>query len=108
VLPDLVQFSAGVVQEDRKGHDAENDEPAAGAATFPVDHVEEAPEHVFKLTDVATQNPRVAGMTALVQPVIALEREPSDASWLTLCDGLGVLVVWPPDFDQLRATQKGM
>ncbi len=33
--------------------------------------------------------------------VLALEREPSDRRWLTLCTELGVLVAWAPDFDSI-------
>jgi hypothetical protein len=36
-----------------------------------------------------------------VQPVLAVERRPSDESWVGLCDRLGVRLVWPPEFAQL-------
>ena len=36
-----------------------------------------------------------------VQPVLAVERRPSDASWTELCNRLGVRLVWPPSFEQL-------
>jgi hypothetical protein len=34
-----------------------------------------------------------------VRPVIAAEREPSDASWLDLCAAAGVTLVWPGAFE---------
>jgi hypothetical protein len=36
-----------------------------------------------------------------VRPVLAVERQPADGSWVDLCDRLGVLLVWPPGFVQL-------
>jgi hypothetical protein len=33
--------------------------------------------------------------------VLAAEREPTDSRWATLCDSLGVLLVWPENFDAL-------
>jgi hypothetical protein len=36
-----------------------------------------------------------------VRRVIAVEREPSDASWTELCEAAGVTLVWPATFDML-------
>jgi hypothetical protein len=36
-----------------------------------------------------------------IQPVLAVERRPSDDSWAALCGKLGVRLIWPPDFEQL-------
>jgi hypothetical protein len=33
--------------------------------------------------------------------VIAVEREPGDASWMTLCEALDVRLVWPQIFETL-------
>jgi hypothetical protein len=38
----------------------------------------------------------VAGQAAEVRPVLAVERRPSDETWLHLCESLGVTLVWPP------------
>lgn len=32
---------------------------------------------------------------------IAVERKPSDPSWIDLCNSLGITLVWPGTFDQL-------
>lgn len=34
-----------------------------------------------------------------VRAVLALERQPSDSRWMTLCDDHDVRLVWPPAFD---------
>jgi hypothetical protein len=36
-----------------------------------------------------------------VRRVIAVEREPSDASWIELCEAAGVTLVWPETFGTL-------
>jgi hypothetical protein len=36
-----------------------------------------------------------------VVAVLATEREPSDHSWLELCQALGIALVWPGSFDKL-------
>ena len=36
--------------------------------------------------------------------VLAIERQPSDQSWLELCAELDVRVVWPGSFDQLETS----
>jgi hypothetical protein len=38
---------------------------------------------------------------AVVRPVLAVEGEPKDPSWLALCDSLGVTLAWPPNFSGL-------
>ena len=36
-----------------------------------------------------------------VTPVLVGELEPTDSSWLDLCDSLGVVLAWPGSFDRL-------
>lgn len=38
-----------------------------------------------------------------IQPVLAVEREPSDTSWIGLRGAYGVQLTWPPDFPGLGA-----
>ncbi len=38
-----------------------------------------------------------------VRRVIAVEREPSDASWIELCEAAGVTLVWPATFGTVFA-----
>lgn len=45
----------------------------------------------------------LAARATRVQPVLAVEREPSDSSWSELCNAQGVLLVWPPDFSALSS-----
>ena len=41
------------------------------------------------------------GSSGTVVPVIATSGRPADASWESLCSGLGVMLVWPEHFDSL-------
>ena len=43
----------------------------------------------------------LATVYPVVKPVLALERHPSDASWLNLCADLGIRVVWPGTMGQV-------
>lgn len=36
-----------------------------------------------------------------VRPVLAVEREPTDPSWIALCDSLDARLVWPARFDEM-------
>jgi hypothetical protein len=41
-----------------------------------------------------------------IQPVLAVERKPTDDSWADLCSDLGILLVWPGEFDRLKSLLK--
>jgi hypothetical protein len=45
---------------------------------------------VLRYRQRASRNEEASG-------VLALEREPTDPSWITLCEALGVRLIWPPD-----------
>jgi hypothetical protein len=38
-----------------------------------------------------------------VIPILAVEQEPADSSWLTLCERLGVHLVWPQTMPEVIA-----
>jgi hypothetical protein len=41
-----------------------------------------------------------------VHPVLAIERQPSDSSWVSICATSRVLLAWPPDFSGVASTQQ--
>jgi hypothetical protein len=50
------------------------------------------------LGQVLRYSHQLADAASIVQPVIVTEREPSDPSWATLCERLGVRLMWPGAF----------
>lgn len=47
----------------------------------------------------------LSGRATHVQPVLAVEKKPTDESWAELCQTLGVRLVWPPDFERLHPSE---
>lgn len=53
------------------------------------------------LGQVLRYDQQLAYKQKVIKKVIAVEREPSDSSWVALCEAYGVSLVWPETFDLL-------